>query len=278
MHRSYQPILPCGNKYLQQKWDKTYYDEHKQKVKAAKPMVDTNSPHTYVHLNMKLKKLKLEEERLTVIERDNRLLLEKMSTIMRTKGRIDNKNNYEAKSLNKEKRAQELLTISRENQSILDRISKCEPQYQVEKWHEDWIKAEKYMDSIAKYPRGWYLPEQEKKSKRKTTATSKVSKKRSTARGDRQKVEEKDENKRKEPKKKEEEKVVAVKAEEAKRKKEEKVPHKSQTQSENKEENTAKNNNEEVVSEDQEDGKGYDTDEETKSEKSEGSHSEEEDA
>ncbi|OCT95290.1 uncharacterized protein LOC108708418 [Xenopus laevis] len=165
MHRSYQPILPCGNKYLQQKWDETYYDEHKRKVQSAKPMVDTNSPHTYVHLNQKLKKLKLEEERLAVIERDNHLLLQKMSTIMKTKGRVDNKNEYEAKSLNKEKRDRELLKVSRENQTILDRITKCEPQYQVEKWHEDWVKAEKYMDSIARYPRGWWcLAHQEKKS------------------------------------------------------------------------------------------------------------------
>ncbi|XP_040192309.1 uncharacterized protein CFAP97D2 isoform X2 [Rana temporaria] len=140
MHRAFQPILPCGNKYLQQKWDKTYYDEHKRK---------------------------LEEERLSTIERDNHLLLEKMSTIMRTKGRLDNKNSYITKSLNKEKRAQELLKVSRENQNIEDRITKCEPQYRVEKWHEDWVKAEKYMDSIAKYPRGWYVAHQEKTSKGK---------------------------------------------------------------------------------------------------------------
>ncbi|KAM8976768.1 uncharacterized protein CFAP97D2 [Pelodytes ibericus] len=164
MHRSFQPILPCGNKYLQQKWDKTYYDEHKRKVQSAKPMVDTSRPPTYVHLNMKLKKLKLEEERLSVIERDNNLLLDKMSTIMRTKGRVDNKNDYEAKSLNKEKREQELLRVSKENHAILDRITKCEPQYQAEKWHEDWLKSEKYMDSIARYPRGWYIQQQKQSS------------------------------------------------------------------------------------------------------------------
>ncbi|KAE8625537.1 hypothetical protein XENTR_v10006313 [Xenopus tropicalis] len=170
MHRSYQPILPCGNKYLQQKWDKTYYDEHKKKVQSAKPVVDTNSPHTYVHLNTKMKKLKLEEERLAVIERDNHLLLQKMSAIMRTKGRVDNKNEYEAKSLNKEKRYRELLRLSKENQTILDRITKCEPQYQVEKWHEDWVKAEKYMDSIARYPRGWWCQEKSELGDKKESA------------------------------------------------------------------------------------------------------------
>lgn len=37
----------------------------------------------------------LEEDRLALIERDNRLLLEKMAYIMRTEGRIDNKNDVE---------------------------------------------------------------------------------------------------------------------------------------------------------------------------------------
>ena len=63
-------------------------------VKEAQPMVDTKAPQTYVHLHLKLKKLQLEEERLATIERDNRILLEKMSQIMRTKGRVDHRNNY----------------------------------------------------------------------------------------------------------------------------------------------------------------------------------------
>jgi E3 ubiquitin-protein ligase TRIP12 len=46
---------------------------------------------------MKLKKLQLEEERTATIERDNRILLEKMSHIMQTTGRIDNRNEYESK-------------------------------------------------------------------------------------------------------------------------------------------------------------------------------------
>uniref|UniRef100_A0A8B9Q8N9 CFAP97 domain containing 2 n=1 Tax=Apteryx owenii TaxID=8824 RepID=A0A8B9Q8N9_APTOW len=140
MHRAYQPVLPCGNKYLQLKWDKAKYEEHKKKIQAAKPLVDTSTPATYGHLHLKLGKLKLEEDRLSGIERDNRLLLKKMSCIMRTKGQIDNKNDYKAKS--------------QENRAILDRITKSEPQYQVQRWYEDWQQAEKYMANIARYPRG----------------------------------------------------------------------------------------------------------------------------
>ncbi|KAM6381938.1 LOW QUALITY PROTEIN: uncharacterized protein CFAP97D2 [Alca torda] len=153
MHRAYQLILPCGNKYLQLKWDKAKYEEHKKRIQAAKPLVDTSAPATYSHLHLKLGKLKSEED-LSAIETDNHLLLEKMSCIMRTKGQIDNKNDYKAKSLNREKRKQELRRVNRENRAILDRITKSQPQYQVQQWHEDWQRAEKYMANVARYPRG----------------------------------------------------------------------------------------------------------------------------
>ena len=33
MHRSYQPIQPTHNKLLQKRWDKTYYNEHINRVR-----------------------------------------------------------------------------------------------------------------------------------------------------------------------------------------------------------------------------------------------------
>lgn len=60
----------------------------------------------------------VEEERLATIERDNRILLEKMSFVMRTQGRVDNRNDYVHKSLNKTKRQRELLRVTHENQVI----------------------------------------------------------------------------------------------------------------------------------------------------------------
>merc|ERR550534_2837692 len=84
---------------------------------------------------LKLKKLQLEEEKMSTIERGNRILLEKMSHIMRTRGRVDNRNNYEYKSLNREKRQRELLRLTRENQSILGRITQRKPEYSADSWH-----------------------------------------------------------------------------------------------------------------------------------------------
>nr|XP_020639639.1 uncharacterized protein C17orf105 [Pogona vitticeps] len=175
MHRAYQPILPCGNKYLQQKWDIAVYEEHKKKIQIAKPLVDTSAPPTYGHLHLKLRKLKMDKERLSIIERDNYLLLEKISHIMRTTGRIDNKNEYEAKSLNRRKREQELLRVSQENRVILEKIIKCKPHYKVQKWNEDWQKIENYRNNIARYPHG--LPKMQDKKEQKVCRTGKKDRK-----------------------------------------------------------------------------------------------------
>ncbi|XP_038674464.1 sperm axonemal maintenance protein CFAP97D1-like isoform X1 [Scyliorhinus canicula] len=156
MHRAYQPILPSGSKYLQEKWDRASFHEHRRKIKAAKTTIDNNSPETFPHLNLKFNKLKLEEDRLSTIERDNRLLLQKMSTIMRTTSRIDNKNEYKLRSLNSEKRQREQLRVNQENKTMQERLKLVQPQYDHLKWHQDWYKAEKLMDHIARYPRGWY--------------------------------------------------------------------------------------------------------------------------
>ncbi|KAG7467089.1 hypothetical protein MATL_G00149610 [Megalops atlanticus] len=172
-HRAYQPLLPCGNKYLQHKWDKTCYDMHKKKVKSAKPTISTTPPQTYGHLQLKMKKLKLEEERIAIIQRDNDMLLEKISFIMRTTGRIDNRNLYENRSLSSEKRQRELLRVTKENQIILERLSRCGPRYSVQQWQEDWLRTERYMESIARYPRSAALKKAQPKSMKQTAKEGK---------------------------------------------------------------------------------------------------------
>lgn len=156
MHRAYQPITPANNKLLKKRWDMTRYDMHRKKVSSANAVLDNHPPKTYLHLHLKLKKMQIEEERLATVERDNRILLEKMSYIMRTKGRVDNTNDYGHKSLNKTKRQRELLRVTHENQAILKRITSKEPHLNHLNWEEDWRTNQQYMDNIAKYPKDWY--------------------------------------------------------------------------------------------------------------------------
>uniref|UniRef100_A0A665VL79 Si:dkey-83m22.7 n=1 Tax=Echeneis naucrates TaxID=173247 RepID=A0A665VL79_ECHNA len=142
-HLLYQPLFPMGNKYLQQKWDKASYDLHRRKVRS----------NTHLLLLSQIQNV-LEEEWILKIQRENKILKEKISHIMKTTGAVDNKNDYDRKSLGKEKRQLELLRISKENQMILFRLSHCRPHYNVKSWHEDWLKTLKVMDRIARYPRG----------------------------------------------------------------------------------------------------------------------------
>ncbi|XP_046854134.1 uncharacterized protein DDB_G0286299-like [Xenia sp. Carnegie-2017] len=174
MYRSYQPITPASNKLLKQRWDDASFEEHRRKVATSKAVVDNKPPKTYMHLHLKLKKLQIEEERLATIERDNRILLEKMSQIMRTKGRVDNWNDYSVKSLNRTKRQQELLRVTHENQAILKRVLAQKPVYNHGKWEEDYLEKESYMESISKYPKEWYKISFQKKKSRKNGANKKL--------------------------------------------------------------------------------------------------------
>jgi len=154
-HRAYQPITPANNKLLKQRWDQSRFDTHRKKVLSAKAVIDNRPPRTLMHLHCKLKKLQMEEERLATVERDNRILMEKMSFIMRTRGRVDNTNDYVPKSLNKTKRQRELLRITHENQAILKRIMSKEPHYHHRQWLDEWRVNQQYMSNIAKYPVSW---------------------------------------------------------------------------------------------------------------------------
>uniref|UniRef100_A0A673TV66 CFAP97 domain containing 2 n=1 Tax=Suricata suricatta TaxID=37032 RepID=A0A673TV66_SURSU len=99
MQRAPRTTLPRGSACQQRTWEKAY-QHHRRRVQDAQPLVDARTPLSLSHLHLKLKKLKLEEERLAVIDRDNRLLLEKVACIMRTRGQTENRNNYILKSRN----------------------------------------------------------------------------------------------------------------------------------------------------------------------------------
>ncbi|XP_073899012.1 uncharacterized protein CFAP97D2 isoform X2 [Castor canadensis] len=127
MHRIPLLTSSCANGNLQRAWEKAYQDHRK----------------------------KLEEERLSVIDRDNRLLLEKVASVMRTRGQTDSRSNFTHRSLNWEKRKQELHRVQKENKIILERITNAEPWYRAQRWWEDWARGERLQAAMAKHPQTW---------------------------------------------------------------------------------------------------------------------------
>ncbi|KAI4883876.1 hypothetical protein NFI96_025742, partial [Prochilodus magdalenae] len=192
MHKAYQPLKPATNKYLQKKWDQTHYETHRKKcqkiivvsdqqyqhgihdlcgmvlfsheVKEAKPIVDTKGIRTPTHVQTKLKKAQVQEERQAIIDRDNQMLASRLAGIEHSKGLIDHRNEYSERSLNAERRREKLTQVTRENLAIYQRITARESEYRREVWEEDWEKVERRRDDIARYPRGVANKQRSKKS------------------------------------------------------------------------------------------------------------------
>lgn len=157
MHRSYNSYNPVASKLLQKRWDEKHFGDHRRAVSTVKPEIDSTPPVTFMHLHLKLKKLQLEEERLATIERDNRILLEKMSHTMRNKGQLDNINTALPKSLSKGRRERELVRISKENMNMLKRIATKKPSISRDMHEKDWRENLHFMSNISSYPEDWYL-------------------------------------------------------------------------------------------------------------------------
>jgi hypothetical protein len=93
-------------------------------------------------------------EHYAKIERENRLLLEKMSAIMQGNHGIDNKctSQQYSKSMNKPFRKKQLQKITQENQAILRRIQTREPTYNHMQWEEERRVNEQLMRNICEHP------------------------------------------------------------------------------------------------------------------------------
>ena len=115
--------------------------------------IDNKCPRAASHLKTKAKKNALMEERFAQIETENRLLLEKMSHIMRFKGGIDCTNDSVkySHSLSKERRKRELQRITKDNQKILKRIQAARPTYNHRKWEEEAKRSDEILQNICEF-------------------------------------------------------------------------------------------------------------------------------
>lgn len=150
---AYRKAMPTSNKRLDDKWQTKLRALHKQRLKHVKSGVDNKAPPKYLHLVQNLKKQQVDEERYSAIERENYLLLDKMSHIMTHAQTVDLRAPApELKSLNKDHRKKELMRITEENQQILRRIQHKEPYYSSAMWYDDSVKQEAYLRNICEYP------------------------------------------------------------------------------------------------------------------------------
>ncbi|KAI8814539.1 hypothetical protein BJ742DRAFT_848715 [Cladochytrium replicatum] len=157
-HRHYIPFHPVCNKLLAKQWDLADRRLHLEKLAKARPTVDNAPPRIHMHLQLKLKRMQVEEDRIAQIERENRILLDKMSHIMKAEGNhkdytwMEDELSY-GHSLNYVSRQQEHNKIDAENQAILQRLESKEPHYDHYRWLLERRQNLAYLQSISTYPR-----------------------------------------------------------------------------------------------------------------------------
>ena len=144
-----------GNQVAARKYDEYCQRLHKKRIRNMKAAIDNKAPKRPTHMKKNLKREQMMEERYATIERENRLLLEKMSAIMQGGHGIDNRLRKPANvgsSMNKSYRKRELQRITKENQAILRRIQACEPSLNRAVWEEDRRQNEKLLRNICENP------------------------------------------------------------------------------------------------------------------------------
>jgi len=145
--------MPVQNKACMERYRKKCQERHRQKLRDMKCSIDNRSPREATHLTTKAKKNALMEDRIIQIENENRLLLQKMSHIMKYKGGIANKNEgiQYGHSLNKERRKRELQRITKQNRQILQRIQESQPTYNHLEWEEEAKTADQILANISEF-------------------------------------------------------------------------------------------------------------------------------
>ncbi|KAL3874222.1 hypothetical protein ACJMK2_037267 [Sinanodonta woodiana] len=131
-----------SSKILQKYEQDRMYQIHKQKLADSKHMLNNSRPGTYPHLILRLKQIQKEEERQAEVDHDNKILLNRMTKILKYGGQVDNWNDYESRSLNYPYRERQTQKIARENRGIAHRLEKVRPVYQRKKWDSEYKQHE----------------------------------------------------------------------------------------------------------------------------------------
>eukprot|EP01135_Chromosphaera_perkinsii_P005480 Nk52_evm29s352 gene=Nk52_evmTU29s352 len=159
-YRQFDPINPCSNRLLAKKWDDFCREKHQCRIQNIKSAIDTEKPNEYVHLRIKLKQIKIEEENRARIDRENKLLLAKMAYIMRQKPNFttaDSKRQRQ-ENINRRRREQKINQINTENKFMLNRLKNIKPIINTQKLLEERKCNETYLTNICRYPLLQKLP------------------------------------------------------------------------------------------------------------------------
>jgi hypothetical protein len=131
---------PVGNKFLQRRVVAKQQEQHRRNVSTAKPVCRAEVEEG-VELNNRKKEL-LMEEKYTEIERENRILLEKITRIMGKPAALGGRRKRSHRSLNFGYRKRQMEDIELQNFKMLKRIQEQKSCYNTSKSRGQWLRKE----------------------------------------------------------------------------------------------------------------------------------------
>lgn len=140
-----------GNKICNRVWQIEAQEKHKRRLNKTKSHIDSKPPTVYSHLVMRSKKEQQLEEKYNRIEYENKLLLKKMTAIMKKKPKV-REPSFRVRSLNAVIKKNETKRILEENQAILKRIISRKPNYNRKQWAKHAATHSGYKNNIREKP------------------------------------------------------------------------------------------------------------------------------
>jgi len=154
--------------YIQQK-----YDDHRRRIKNAKSTIDPAKPPD---MPMSMRREAERRREQASIEKDNRLLLDRLAVAMSHKN-IDNKLKEKPFTSYMElQRKKELKKIMTENDRMLGRIQQTVPSYRHVEWELDAEKRVEYLRNMTEFPELFVPPGSSMKSRKESRLSGSGSK------------------------------------------------------------------------------------------------------
>ncbi|KAI8818399.1 uncharacterized protein EV422DRAFT_508262 [Fimicolochytrium jonesii] len=159
LHRRYSPVYKCANRLLAKRWDDTANRRHREKIASMKPAIDNKPPQKCSHLDMRLKKMRQEQERANRIQEENLILLNRMARQMQAPRGFSNvdskfqvKPMVQKPSPSSYAKRRQIEELQEANEVLHRRLASSHPVYSREAWHEDRRRNLIYFANTTKYP------------------------------------------------------------------------------------------------------------------------------
>lgn len=148
--------LIVGCKSAAEKQWRREHEGHRNRIQSVRTATDMAPPPTMQmqHFRTNPKRERLLEDRYMEIDRENQLLLKKMSDAMKKPNSYikEGQGSNKPTTLNRQGRKQDLIRITQENQRMLKAIQSAKPVYSSKNWEDSYRRSEVHLKNCSTYP------------------------------------------------------------------------------------------------------------------------------